>query len=58
MTAYIEVFSREKAALPYTFGTSSRLAKEVHFHPDWIRMIQDNTVSILGWIQYEKVRWL
>ena len=21
-------------------------------------MIQDNTVSILGWIQYEKVRWL
>ncbi len=21
-------------------------------------MIQDNTVSILGWIQYEKVKWL
>ncbi len=21
-------------------------------------MIKDNTVSILGWIQYEKVRWL
>lgn len=58
MTAYIEVFSRDKVALPYTFGTSSRLAKEVHFHPDWIRMIQDNTVPILGWIQYEKVRWL
>ena len=58
MTAYIEAFSRDKVALPYTFGTSSRLAKEVHFHPDWIRMIQDNTVSILGWIQYEKVRWL
>ena len=58
MTAYIEAFSRNKVALPYTFGTSSRLAKEVHFHPDWIRMIQDNTVSILGWIQYEKVRWL
>ena len=58
MTAYIEAFSRDKVALPYTFGTSSRLAKEVHFHPDWIQMIQDNTVSILGWIQYEKVRWL
>ena len=58
MTAYIEAFSRDKVALPYTFGTSSRLAKEVHFLPDWIRMIQDNTVSILGWIQYEKVRWL
>ena len=58
MTAYIEAFSRHKAALPYTLGTSSRLSREVHFHPDWIRMIQDNTVSILGWIQYEKVRWL
>ncbi len=23
-----------------------------------MEMIQDNTVSILGWIQYEKVRWL
>ena len=21
-------------------------------------MIQDHTVSILGWIQYEKVKWL
>lgn len=23
-----------------------------------MRMIQDNTVNILGWIQYEKVKWL
>lgn len=44
--------------LPYTLGESSRLKKEVYFHPEWIKMIQDNTVSILGWIQYEKVRWL
>ena len=58
MTAYIEAFNREKTALPYTLGESSKLSKEVRFHPDWIRMIQDNTVSILGWIQYEKVRWL
>ena len=58
MTAYIEAFNREKTALPYTLGGSSKLSKEVRFHPDWIRMIQDNTVSILGWIQYEKVRWL
>ena len=58
MTAYIEAFSREKTILPYTMGTSSKLAKEVHFHPDWICLIQDNTVAILGWIQFEKVRWL
>ena len=58
MTAYIEAFDKGVARLPYTLGTGSRLAKEVRFHPDWMRMIQDNTVSILGWIQYEKVRWL
>ena len=58
MTAYIKAFDREKTSLPYTLGPGSRLSREVRFHPDWIRMIQDNTVAILGWIQYEKVRWL
>ena len=58
ITAYVEAFNSSKAVLPYTFGTGSKLSKEVRFHSDWIRMIQDNTVSILGWIQYEKVRWL
>lgn len=58
LTAYVEAFDRNHTVLPYTFGTSSKLKKEVRFHPAWIRMIQDNTVSILGWIQYEKVKWL
>ena len=55
---YSEAFSREKRSLPYIFGERSGLRREVIFHPDWIRMIRDNTASILGWIQYEKVRWL
>ena len=58
LTAYIEAFNKDISPLPYTLGTASKLKKEVRFHPDWIRMIQDNTVTILGWIQYEKVRWL
>ena len=58
LTAYIEAFDQQYARLPYTLGTSSKLAKEVHFNRDWVQMIQDNAVSILGWIQYEKVRWL
>ena len=58
LTAYIEGFNKNITALPYTLGNSSKLGKEVRFHPDWIRMIQDNTVEILGWIQYEKVKWL
>ena len=58
MKETISSFSYEVTALPYTLGGSSRLSKEVRFHPDWIRMIRDYTVSILGWIRYEKVKWL
>lgn len=58
MPATFEAFSRDVAVLPYTLGTSKKLAREVRFQPDWVKMIQDYTVSILGWIQYEKVKWL
>ena len=58
MTKYIKRFSEEKILLPYTFGENSKLKKQVYFNPEWMKMIQDNTVSILGWIQYEKVKWL
>ena len=44
--------------LPYTFGEQKGLDREIRFHELWIQMIQDYTVPILGWIQYEKVRWL
>jgi len=58
LTAYIRAINESITPLPYTLGESSKLKKEVHFHPDWMMMIQDNTVNILGWIQYEKVKWL
>ncbi len=58
MTEYIERINCEVSLLPYTLGMSAKLEKEMIFQPAWIRMIQDNTVSILGWIQYEKVKWL
>ncbi|WP_215699642.1 HNH endonuclease domain-containing protein [Clostridium sp. MCC353] len=58
MTAYIERINRDLVLLPYTLGNGSKLNKEVYFQPPWIRMIQDHTVSILGWIQFEKVKWL
>ena len=57
MIAYIERVNQVNI-LPYTLGNSSKLKKEVYFNPSWIKMIQDNTVSILGWIQFEKVKWL
>ncbi|MCR5205687.1 MAG: HNH endonuclease [Lachnospiraceae bacterium] len=58
MTAYIEKVNREVVKLPYTLGESSKLKKEIHINPEWAEMIKDNTVAILGWIQYEKVKWL
>ena len=58
ITTYIEMVNRDVVLLPYTLGESSKLKKEIYFQPAWMKMIQDNTVSILGWIQYEKVKWL
>ena len=58
MVAYIERINRDVVSLPYTLGESSKLKKEIRFQPAWVEMIQDNAVPILGWIQYEKVKWL
>lgn len=55
---YIQVFDSKYGRLPYVLGTSPNLKKEVIFNPAWMKMIQDNSVSILGWIQYEKIKWL
>ena len=58
LTAYIQRINSDVVLLPYILGDSSKLKKEIFFQPAWIKMIQDNTVSILGWIQYEKIKWL
>lgn len=58
LTAYIEKVNRTTVLLPYTLGEESKLKKKVYFQDAWVEMIQDQTVAILGWIQYEKVKWL
>ena len=58
LTEYIYRINQTVTVLPYTLGERSGLKKEVYFHPVWMKMIQDNTVNILGWVQYEKVKWL
>ena len=58
MMAYYNRISEIQNPLPYTFGDQKGLERKIIFHEAWIQMIQDNMVSILGWIQYEKVRWL
>lgn len=58
LVEYISRFDKTITTLPYTLGANSKLKREVYFNPSWMAMIQDHTVNILGWIQYEKVKWL
>lgn len=58
MMAYYNRLSHKDILLPYTFGEENGLDRQIEFNNDWISMIQDQTVTILGWIQYEKVKWL
>ena len=58
MMAYYNRINGVESPLPYTFGDQKGLERKIIFHESWIKMIQDNMVAILGWIQYEKVRWL
>lgn len=54
MMAYYNQISATQKPLPYIFGDQKGLERKITFQDSWIQMIQDNTVSILGWIQYEK----
>lgn len=54
---YIRHFNNS-VRLPYVFGDGTSINRKVVFDREWMRMINDNTVEILGWIQYEKLKWL
>lgn len=58
MMDYYNRMNRNGRPLPYSFGPEKGLERRLLFHDAWTVLIQDNAVSILGWIQYEKVRWL
>lgn len=58
MMAYYNRLNETSLLLPYVFGRDNGLKRTIHFNDGWIQMIQDNTVAIMGWIQFEKVKWL
>lgn len=58
MMAYYNKISQSEILLPYTFNEDQGLSRIISFHDGWIEMIQDNVVTILGWIQLEKIKWL
>lgn len=58
MMEYYNRINQTFTKLPYVFGNENGLKRKLTFNADWVQMIQDNMVAILGWIQYEKVKWL
>lgn len=58
MIAYYNKINESSILLPYTYGPESGLHRKLTFSKAWMQMIQDNAVAIMGWIQYEKVKWL
>lgn len=58
MMAYYNKLSQSEILLPYIFNDDSGLNRVITFNEGWIQMIQDNTVTIIGWIQLEKIKWL
>ena len=55
---YISYFDKTIVKLPYVFGEGNSLNRKVIFSPEWITMINCNSEEILGWIQFEKLKWL
>ena len=58
MIDYYNRLNSRGVLLPYTFGSQKGLERKIIFQEAWIQMIHDQMTAILGWIQYEKVRWL
>lgn len=58
MMEYYNKINETSILLPYVFGNKEGLDRKLTFNEEWIQMIEDHTVTILGWIQLEKVKWL
>ncbi len=58
MIAYYNRLNETEISLPYIFTDAAGLKRKLIFQEGWIPMIQDNAVTILSWIQLEKIKWL
>ena len=58
LIAFIQEFDSNVVKLPYIFGDGSALGRKIIFDKNWVKMINCNSVEILGWIQFEKLKWL
>lgn len=57
LIAYLEMISKS-SCIPYTIGSERGLKKRIIIEDRWKRFLLDNIVSIRGWIQMKKIRYL
>lgn len=57
LIAYMEMISN-KCCLPYTIGNERGLEKKIIIEDRWKQFLLDNMVSIRGWIQMKKIKYL
>lgn len=57
LVAYIKIIN-ESRCMPYTIGTERGLNRKIIIEERWKNFFVDNMVSIRGWIQMKKVRYL
>ncbi len=57
LIAYVEKISKSRC-MPYTIGTERGLDRKVIIEEKWKHFLIDNMVSIRGWIQMKKIRYL
>ena len=57
LIAYMENISKS-CCMPYIIGTERGLEKRIIIEESWKRFLIDNMVSIRGWIQMKKIKYL
>lgn len=57
LIAYMETINKN-VCLPYTIGNERGLQKKLRIDPKWRTFLQDNMVSIRGWILMKKIKYL
>ena len=57
LISYLEMISKNRC-IPYTIGSERGLKKRIIIEDRWKRFLIDNLVSIRGWIQMKKIRYL
>lgn len=48
----------ERILLPYIFDSNKNFNRAIILNQEWKEFIRMNSIALLGWIQFEKTKWL